>query len=149
MIFDSLDKLYLYEKAFPSLKTVRNILESENLLDKKEGAYTTDDENCRYNVCVYRTIEEHKDFEIHKNEADVQIMLEGMEFMTSPSRDLIKHASDYDATNDICFTSGPHIVSYMALPGYFALFLPGEPHAPGLALEKSMNAKKVVFKLKM
>ena len=73
MIFDSIENLYLYEKDIPSLSTVSNILKNENLLEKNEGSYTTDDPNCRYNICVYNTCEEHKNFEIHKKEMDVQI----------------------------------------------------------------------------
>ena len=147
MIFDSIDKLYLYEKSFPSLKTVKNILENKNLMEMEPGSYTTDDPLCRYNICQYNTSEESKDFEIHKKEADVQIMLEGYEIMTAPFRDLAKNAGPYDEEKDIHFVGGPHAVSYVAKPGTFAIFLPGEPHAPGLAIESSQPARKVVFKL--
>lgn len=149
MIFDSIDKLYLYEASFPSLKTVSEILSNENLLEKQPGSYTTKDSNCRYNICQYNTVEGEKDFEIHKNEADVQIMLEGEEYMTAPERSISEKASPYDAEKDIHFVSGNKIVKYTGKPGYFAIFFPGEPHAPGIAIDKSINAKKVVFKLKM
>lgn len=149
MIFDSIENLKLYEKSFPSLKTVSKILSSEDLNSKPCGSYTTEDPNCRYNICEYQTSEDSKDFEIHKNEADIQIMLSGEEIMTSSARSLSYNASPYDKDKDIHFVSGPHIVNYKAFPGYFAIFLPGEPHAPGLALDKALDAKKVVFKLKI
>ena len=149
MIFDSIDKLFLYEKSFPSLKTAAKILSEEDLLEKAPGSYTTDDPDCRYNICHYNTVEGEKDFEIHKNEEDVQIMLEGEEYMTAPERALEEKAGPYDKEKDIHFVSGQEIIKYKAKPGYFAIFLPGEPHAPGIAIEKSEKAKKVVFKLKM
>ena len=149
MIIDSLDHLSLYEKAFPSLVTVQKILSSENLLEKEVGSYSTEDANCRYNICEYNTTDQYKDFEIHKKEADVQIMLTGNEFMVASKRDSAKDASPSDSESDIHFVGGPHIVSFRAEPGYFAIFFPGEPHAPGLALDKPQGAKKVVFKLKM
>lgn len=149
MIFDSIDKLYLYEASFPSLKTVAEILSKENLAEKKPGAYTTNDKNCRYNICEYTTVEGEKDFEIHKNEADVQIMISGEEYMTAPQRKLAEKAGPYDPEKDIHFVSGNEIVKYKGCPGYFAIFFPGEPHAPGIAVDKSVPAKKVVFKLKI
>ena len=149
MIFDSIENLSLYEKDIPSLSTVSKILRNENLLEKKEGAYTTEDPSCRYNICVYDTCEEHKSFEIHKKEMDVQIILDGSEFMTAAPRDTIKNATVYDNDKDIHFVDGPHNITFTAEPGYFAIFLPGEPHAPGLAKEKSIKCKKVVFKIKI
>ena len=48
------------------------------------------------------------------------------------------------------FVKGETMVSYTARPGFFALFLPGEPHAPGIALtDTAEKAKKVVFKIKV
>lgn len=149
MIFDSLDKLYLYEKSFPSLKTVSEILSEENLLEKAPGSYTTNDCNCRYNICEYNTVEGPKDFEIHKKEADVQIMLKGEEYMTASDRLLSEKADTYNQEKDIHFVSGPEIIKYTGKPGYFAIFFPGEPHGPGIAIEKSIYAKKVVFKIKL
>ena len=111
MIFDSIENLKLYEKSFPSLKTVSKILSSEDLSEKPCGSYTTEDPNCRYNICEYQTTEDSKEFEIHKNEADIQIMLTGEEIMTSSARNLSINASPYDKDKDIHFVSGPHIIS--------------------------------------
>lgn len=149
MIFDSIEKLPLYEKSFPSLKTVEKILSEENLLEKQPGSYTTSDKNCRYNICEYNTVEGEKDFEIHKKEADVQIMLSGEEYMTAPERTLAEKAGPYDEEKDIHFVGGNEIIKYKGKPGYFAIFFPGEPHAPGIAINKTISAKKVVFKIKI
>lgn len=148
MIFDSLDKLYLYEAAFPSLQTVRQILEDKDLLNKAPGSYTTEDSNCRYNICEYETVKE-KEFEIHQKEADVQIMLEGSEVMTSAPRELGRKAKAYDKEQDITFVGGSQCVNLIGSPGYFTIFLPGEPHSPGLAMSSQEKVKKIVFKLKL
>lgn len=149
MIFDSLDRLSLYAKDFPALKTADAILK-EDLLSKEPGSYTTDDPNCRYNIVHYETHVGDKDFEIHQREADLQIMLSGGEIMKAATRDLALQAQGYDADKDIAFVKGETMVSYTARPGFFALFLPGEPHAPGIALtDTAEKAKKVVFKIKV
>ncbi|MCI6952286.1 MAG: YhcH/YjgK/YiaL family protein [Spirochaetia bacterium] len=149
MIFDSLDRLSLYAKDFPALKTADAILK-EDLLSKEPGSYTTDDPNCRYSIVHYETHVGHKDFEIHQREADLQIMLSGGEIMKAATRDLALQAQGYDANKDIAFVKGETMVSYTARPGFFALFLPGEPHAPGIALtDTAEKAKKVVFKIKV
>lgn len=149
MIFDSLDRLHLYTQDLPPLNTAITILK-EDLLSKEPGSYTTDDPNCRYNIVHYETQVGDKDFEIHQREADLQIMLSGSEIMRAATRDLGLQAKDYDADKDIAFIKGESMVSYTACPGFFALFLPGEPHAPGIALtDTAEKAKKVVFKIKV
>ena len=98
MIFDSLDRLSLYAKDFPALKTADAILK-EDLLSKEPGSYTTDDPNCRYNIVHYKTHVGHKDFEIHQREADLQIMLSGGEIMKAATRDLALQAQEPSGTD--------------------------------------------------
>ena len=55
MIFDSVDNMRLYEKSIPGLSTAIKILNTENLLNKPAGEYSTDDPNCRYIINEYST----------------------------------------------------------------------------------------------
>ena len=149
MIFDSLDNLARYETFIPALKAVRHILGAEALHEKAPGSYRTDVPGCRYNIAQYETCPGSKAFEIHRKEADVQIMLSGTERMEGAPRSLSDQAGPYDEGADAAMAEGTGCVSFTAVPGYFAVFLPGEPHAPGLAAGNAATVKKAVFKLTM
>ena len=75
MIFDTLDNLALYEKAFPFLGEIRAFLEKGEP-DLEKGCHIVSD-TLRYNVAAYTTCKDKKLHEIHRREVDVQIIYEG------------------------------------------------------------------------
>jgi len=155
MIFDTIENLSKYESVLPGLATAVQILKTVDLAAKEKGSYTSDDPLCRYNIAEYTTVGD-KQFEIHKKEVDVQIMLTGCEKMTLASRSLCEKAGTYDAEGDASMVDGDDTASITVCPGTFAIFFTGEPHKPGLtpagcccSAGDGKAVKKVIFKIKV
>jgi YhcH/YjgK/YiaL family protein len=148
MIIDQISELYRYVSVLPGLGNVVEILQS-GILDSCElGQYTTKDKRVRYNVFTYETQKDQaEEFEIHRKEADVQILLQGSERMDVAKRTVLTETKAYDEKKDALMASGSSLVSYHAANDTFALFLPGEPHAPNLTDKTPSTVKKVVFKI--
>ena len=84
--------------------------------------------------------------ETHDVYADLQLVLKGEEFMGYISAEDILPVEAYDKERDIAMWKG-NIALLPLRAGDFALFFPGEPHAP--SLHKTMGTvKKAVFKIR-
>lgn len=109
----------------------------------------------RYDVCkdVYVNVMEYAPkgsaqatIETHKIYADLQLVLDGEEFMGYiDPRDMLPDIA-YDGEKDIALWKG-NIALLPLRSGDYALFFPGEPHAPSL-YKKEGKVKKAVFKIK-
>ena len=147
MIIDSLSNLSHYVSVIPELHLIQEILK-EDLLAKALGSYQTTDPNLRYVLMTYKTEKLEADlYEIHKKEIDVQILLQGSEVMEIGSEVSFKERIPYDSTKDAAFGDATSILTYTADQDHFALFFPGEPHAPNLINKESERIIKVVFKI--
>ncbi|HPX29162.1 MAG TPA: YhcH/YjgK/YiaL family protein [Sphaerochaeta sp.] len=148
MIIDSLSNLSRYISAVPELRLIQQILAGD-LLSKELGSYETSDPNLRYIIMTYQTEKKETDlYEIHKKETDVQILLQGTEVMEIGSRESFKTTVAYDAAKDAAFGPAESILTYRADQNHFALFFPGEPHAPNLIDKVQQRIIKVVFKIR-
>lgn len=148
MIIDSLSNLSCYISSVPELRLVQQIL-SEDLLSKELGFHQTSDPSLRYIIMTYQTEKKGADlYEIHKKETDVQILLQGTEVMEIGSRESFKTTVAYDAAKDAAFGPAESILTYRADQNHFALFFPGEPHAPNLIDKVQQRIIKVVFKIR-
>lgn len=148
MILDQISQMKNYVSILPALQQVIDILESGKLDTMELGNYTTDQKNLRYNLFTYKT-EKTKaiEYEVHRKEVDVQILLKGHERMDIASRDNLTATTVYDAEKDFFMAKGEKMLTYHAKEGDFAVFFPGEPHAPSLADENPSQVVKVVFKI--
>ena len=150
MILDQISQMKNYVSTLPALQHVIDILESGKLDDLALGSYTTDQKNLRYNLFTYKTEKtEATQYEVHRKEADVQILLKGHERMDIASRAMITATTAYDDEKDFFMVTGTKQLSYHANEGSFVVFFPGEPHAPNLVDESSSQVLKVVFKVLM
>ncbi len=148
MIIDRIENLSKYIPALPQLKEVVAILESGALSALPLGGYPCDDPSLRYSIMSYETEPaEAKAYEIHRRDADVQILLAGRERMDAADSESFHATGEYSAERDIVFGSGRKIASYHADPSLFVIFFPGEPHAPGITDGDDRAVKKVVFKI--
>lgn len=110
------------------------------------GRYELSDD-CYVNVVEYYPKPvENATSEIHRVYADIQLILSGEEYIGYNKTSLLSHASAYDSLNDIQFFNG--YVSLLAMQqGDWALFMPGEAHAPSLD-KCGGKVKKAIFKIK-
>ncbi|MDR2144563.1 MAG: YhcH/YjgK/YiaL family protein [Treponema sp.] len=149
MIFDSVAHMDIYFSAVPGLKKVKEILDGGALKKAVPGQYSSGDPLVRYNVMAYATgASKSGNFEIHKKETDVHILLKGAERMELLWRKPLTVTAGYSAKKDAAFVSGKAALEYHAAPGFFALFFPGEPHASALRDGKISEVLKVVFKIR-
>ena len=103
-------------------------------------------EGCYVNVSSYSAKEiEDAVAETHNVYADIQIILDGEEFIGYSKTSLLSPISDYDEKSDIRFWKG-EIALLPMQKGDWALFMPGEAHAPGLK-KSNVKVKKAVFKI--
>ncbi len=148
MIIDRIENLAKYIPVLPQLEKVVSILASGTLAGLPLGGFATDDPSLRYTIMRYETdLAETKALEIHRRDADVQILLSGRERMDVADRESFATTIEYSGEKDIEFGSGKRIASYWADPSLFVIFFPGEPHAPNIAYGDDRAVKKVVFKI--
>lgn len=84
--------------------------------------------------------------ETHNNYADIQLILDGQEYMGYAPLDTLTPATEYNPERDIQFWNGD--VALLPLrKGEWVLFLPHEPHAPSISMSGG-TVKKAVFKIK-
>jgi biofilm protein TabA len=87
-------------------------------------------------------------WEAHRAFADVQLMLEGSEYLGWARA--LEGEGPYDEAKDVFLAPGAKDPSELALsPGLFSLFLPGEAHRPRAALGAPARVRKLVVKLPM
>ena len=84
--------------------------------------------------------------ETHNLYADIQLILSGEEYIGYNKLELLSPATQYDAGSDIQFWKGEVALLTMQ-QGDWALFMPGEAHAPGL-IKSQGNVKKAIFKIR-
>ena len=87
-------------------------------------------------------------FEVHRRYADIQLILRGREgFMSGrEGRELSGQPE-----NDVWFCEADRQLSFVLEEGEFAVFLPGEAHAPGLCDRGTApsSSRKLVIKVEM
>ena len=84
--------------------------------------------------------------ETHQKYADIQLILSGREYMGYAPLENLTPAGEYDTVKDIQFWKG-EVALLPTQKGDWTLFLPDEPHAPGLSIDGG-TVKKAVFKIK-
>lgn len=123
-------------------------LEKSKTLDANTpcGKYILNDD-VYVNVIEYtpKSVEEAV-AETHNLYADIQLILSGEEYIGYAKTSLLSPKSQYDKANDIQFWQGDIALLTMQ-QGDWALFMPGEAHAPSLD-KCGGKVKKAIFKIK-
>ena len=151
MIVDKLEKISFYE-AVPGLKKAVSFIKSHDLNSLDPGRTEIDGSDLYVNVDFVE--EKEKDsarYEAHEIYADLQIMLEGDELMGYFPEAELGDPAESLPQNDICFYDIDHseIMWLNIRQGMFAVFFPGDAHAPGVRSGEKDRTKKAVFKIKI
>lgn len=104
------------------------------------------------NVETYSTkAHENCFFEAHKNYADIQILLSGIERLDYTEIANLKIKTPYDESRDIAFYENTvNETCNVTLDGTnFVLIFPNEAHRPQMNFETSIDVKKAVVKIRM
>lgn len=147
MILDSLDKLSSYS-SIPCIDLIIQWLENTDLDKLDYGRHILKGDSLYVN-CDWQDArsKESVSLEIHKKYIDIQIPLSGDELMGyTPASMLGKEVSPYDDNRDAAFYQAPAQNYFLVSKGMFAVFFPGEGHAPAISPK---GIRKLVFKLKI
>lgn len=134
------------EQIWNALKFVRD--NDLNKLD--DGRYNIDGDNLFINVMTVDSVsKDSKSCELHRNYADIQILIEGEELMEyATSREEFLPVTEYDATSDFQSINPTGGVSTLILkPNMFAVFYPNEPHKPTCFINEIKTIRKAVLKV--
>lgn len=145
MILDVISNLENYRQLFPRFEAYQEYLTKMNEL--LEGKYDLG-EGEFFSIMSGETRElESAQYEFHQKYLDLQIMLEGSEFMQWQNLDKVDQLN-FDAESDIGFGTGPGTLIEIPQNSFYIVY-PQDAHMPGLHVEEPAQFKKAVFKLKV
>jgi len=116
-----------------------------------DGRYEIDGDGIFANVMSYATLAaEELRFEGHEKYIDIQIMLEGEEFMDVSLGQDLEIDTPYSAQGDAALFKAPRLFSTLLLrPGHFAAVFPGDLHQPSRFVESPKPVRKMVLKVRV
>lgn len=88
-------------------------------------------------------------FEVHARYCDIQLLLAGREkHLYAPALSGMRCTEDALESRDVAFYTPPGQYSSLFLdPGHYAVYFPGEPHAPCCSVGAPETIRKIVFKI--
>lgn len=145
MILDVISNLENYGQLFPRFEVYKEYLAKLNELP--EGKYDLG-EGEFFSIMSGETRNlESTQYDFHQKYLDLQIMLEGSEFMQWQNLDKIEQLN-FDTDADIGLGTGPGTLIEIPEDSFYIVY-PQDAHMPGLHVEESTQFKKAVFKLKV
>lgn len=148
MIFDTCAHAASYfERQSPLYKAVQFAAQFTPSLP--DGRYAIDGDAIYAVVATYTTkpASEGK-FEAHRKYIDVQMLLEGCEFIDVSLNQHLEITEAYSEEKDITFYTAPlHATSVLLEPGQFAVFYPHDIHRPCRQTKEPCKVRKMVVKV--
>ncbi|MFZ5832022.1 MAG: YhcH/YjgK/YiaL family protein [Planctomycetota bacterium] len=149
MIVDRLSHAHLYRNLDPMLREGLDYLQQTDFTALVDGRYPIDGDRLVAIVQTYRPKPPTEAvFEAHRKFADIQYLVAGRERIGyAHADDRWPVRTEYNDAKDVAFYDAQgDWVSLTA--GSFAIFLPHDLHAPGIAVGEPMDADviKVVMK---
>ncbi len=131
-----------WKKAFEFLQTLEP--------DAEPGKYEIDGSKIFAIVSAYETkqLEDCK-FEAHRDYVDIQVLLDGFEFIEWMPVDELETTVEYSAETDCEFFEYPDFFGGNSLlcPGLFAVYYPEDGHMPQICIEDPEPVRKCVIKI--
>lgn len=148
MIFDHISNKERY-RHLPWLHDALTRMESITAQDFNPGQIVIEENVLLLNCNAYQSRPESECFfEAHQKYIDVHFLISGEELIGHTDSAWLEETQAYDAEGDAVLYKG-RIESHLKLvPGWFAVFVPGEPHLVGLQVaETSVAVNKIVAKV--
>jgi len=150
MIFDLLDNFTKYQRIIPHSKEISDYLSITNIFSLAAGKYQIAGNSVFILINEYMTkAESEKKWESHKKYIDIQIVLNGQEFIGCSPIHFLNSKDGYNEEKDITFyedDSKEHS-KLLVTKNYFGIFFPEDAHKPGIQILKSDAVKKAVIKV--
>lgn len=147
MIYDTLSNAKLYAGISNAMAVAMEVLQTTDFAAVEPGSYQVRD-GVYYNV-MEPTLKAVEDggWECHRKYIDVQyVLVEGEQILYCPLEDVAWGEYHEDGDYALAALQGSYI-SLPMHPNTFAVFFPGDAHAPTLALDEVKQVKKVVIKV--
>jgi YhcH/YjgK/YiaL family protein len=147
MIADLLENTDVYLSLDDRLAVGLRYLQTTDLSSLPVGKYEIEGKDVFAMVSEYNSKNPaDAKWEAHKNYADIQFIVSGVEKMGYAPLDTMKVTESYNPEKDITFLSGSG--DYITVkPGMFVVFFPQDAHQPCVAANGSVPVKKVVVKV--
>lgn len=133
-----------WDKAFA-------FLNRKDLATLKDGKYPIVGDNVFAAVSSYVPVrKKDKQWEAHRKYADIQMVISGKEKIGKSNVSKLTVTKPYNSASDNENLRGKGKF-YMAQPGTFFIFFPGDAHKPGIKAFKKQNKsiKKIVIKMRV
>ena len=148
MIYDSLKHLEQYRNVHPGIYRALRLLRDTDFSKLGDERRQIDGEDLFFFIQSYETKPVNDTPEAHRSYADIQFLISGREKIgVAPLEDMTEE-TEARPEGDIWFYHGP--VDEITLSGdRFAVFFPGDAHAPCIAADGPEAVRKCVFKVRL
>lgn len=132
-----------FDKAF-------EYIQNTNFEKLEPGFYEIEGEELFLNLVEYETKGiEDRVWESHKRYIDIQVIIEGHEFIGYELFERLKIKEDYNEQDDIYFLEGSLQSKVKLEKGDFIICYPQDAHMAGIMVNGREKVKKAVFKVKL
>ncbi|MCK5737429.1 MAG: YhcH/YjgK/YiaL family protein [Spirochaetaceae bacterium] len=146
MIKDSISNTATYHGIHPGIDKALRSIESGKFREWKIGRHDIDGDDIFCLIQEYESRIEGR-LEAHNSYIDIQVVLGGDERIGYAERNGLTPDGNFDKSSDIGFFEGEGDPVYLK-EGDFAVFFPGDGHAPGLRTgSETCKVRKAVFKI--
>lgn len=148
MITDKLINSALYETLHPLFAEAFKFIQTTELLNLAHGRHDLAGDNLFVIYMEYMTKDKNEcRLENHRRYIDIQLILEGEEYIGISNFDNQHPEIPYNAEKDIAFYNDEYDSLIKLQKNEFAIFYPHDLHMPCLNVSSSSLVKKVVFKI--
>ncbi len=146
MIVGCLSEIKKYAGLGANFETAARWLEQADLRALEPGRAEIDGDRVYAVLSENRLEAKEPSFEVHRRYADIQVIIQGRERFVygREGRELSGRPE-----NDVWFCEADMHLPFALEADQFAVFLPGEAHAPGLADGEPSLCRKLVVKVRM
>jgi YhcH/YjgK/YiaL family protein len=120
-------------------------------ISQPDGRYEIDGDKLYAMVMTYQTKSaDEARFEAHQKYIDIQLLLEGREFIDLSTGEKLGVDTAYSDEKDVVFFTSPaYFTSVLLEPGRFAVLYPDDIHRPCRRLDEPMQVRKIVIKVRI
>ncbi len=147
MIYDTLAHIDTYKGLAPRLARALELLRDTDFASQPDGTYEVEGKYLFYFLQTYETKPQNDRPEAHRQYADIMLMLEGREQIGVAPLEWVEDTGERPE-GDIRFYTGES-VPILLERDRFAVFFPGDAHAPGVAAGAPEQVRKCVVKVRL
>lgn len=145
MIIDNLNNSEKYINLNNNFKIVFDYLKNNNLKEMECGSYEINGKDLYFNLQEGITKQTQK-LEAHKKYIDIQVVINGEEYMGYTNIENTTISEEYDENKDVMFLEG-NVDKVKADEKTFVIFYPEDAHMPSLSVKEDKLVKKAIFKI--